>query len=75
MKATLEFTLPEEASEHEDAVNGSRWKALVFEYDQLLRSWLKYREAGDKAPGLQAARGRKPRRGTMKSWCAIRPGR
>lgn len=56
MKATLEFTLPEEASEHEDAVNGSRWKALVFEYDQLLRSWLKYKEAGDKAPGLQAAR-------------------
>ena len=56
MKATLEFTLPEETSSHEDAVNGTRWKALVFGYDQMLRSWLKHGEPGDKRPGLQAAR-------------------
>lgn len=42
MKATLEFALPEESSEHEDAVNGSRWKALVFEFDQYLRGRIKH---------------------------------
>lgn len=42
MKATLEFNLPEEASDHMDAVKGWAWKALVFDFDQQLRSWVKY---------------------------------
>lgn len=56
MKATLEYTLPEEAEEHMSAVQGALWKSLVWDFDQLLRSWLKYGEPGDKAAGLQAAR-------------------
>lgn len=56
MKATLEFTLPEEREEHSDAVNGTSWKALVFEFDQWLRSKLKYGKPDEKTPGYQAAR-------------------
>jgi ABC-type nitrate/sulfonate/bicarbonate transport system substrate-binding protein len=56
MKATLEYTLPEEAEEHMSAMQGALWKSLVFEYDQALRSKLKYGNPGDKAAGLQAAR-------------------
>ena len=56
MKATLEFTLPEEASEHEDALNGSRWKALVWEIDQALRSRIKYGPEGPTIAGAEWAR-------------------
>lgn len=56
MKATLEYTLPEEAEEHMSAMRGSLWKSLVFEYDQALRSKLKYGNPGDDGPGLQVAR-------------------
>jgi hypothetical protein len=56
MKATLEFDLPEDREEHTNAVNGTAWKCLVFDFDQTLRSWLKHGQPGDKAAGLQAAR-------------------
>ena len=42
MKATLEFDLPEEATEHMAAVQGMEWKLLVFNFDQQLRSHIKY---------------------------------
>lgn len=29
MKATLEFDLPEESQEHQDAVDGGRWRSAV----------------------------------------------
>lgn len=38
MKATLEFTLPEETDEHRHALEGSRWQNVVWELDQWLRS-------------------------------------
>lgn len=56
MKATLEFDLPEDRDAHNDAVNGTAWKCLVFDFDQQLREWLKHGQPGDKAAGLQAAR-------------------
>ena len=56
MKATLEFTLPEETSSHEDAVNGTRWKALVFEIDQALRSRSKYGPEDHIAAGAEWSR-------------------
>lgn len=41
MTATLTFNLPEEAEEHLDAVNGSKWKLAMWDLDQLLREKLK----------------------------------
>jgi hypothetical protein len=42
MKATLEFNLPEEEREHLDAVNGTKWKILLSDFDQTLRRYLKH---------------------------------
>ena len=42
MKGTLTFTLPEEREEFDDARRGGDWKAAVFEFDQFLRSEIKY---------------------------------
>lgn len=41
-KATLQFDLPEEHQEHQDAINGSDWKYVVWDLDQFLRNKLKY---------------------------------
>ena len=38
MRATLTFSLPREAVEHRDALNGTKWRLLVWE---LLESYLK----------------------------------
>jgi hypothetical protein len=42
MKATLEFNLPEEQSEHRWAIDGWKWKSVVVEHADRLRSALKY---------------------------------
>jgi len=42
MKATLEFDLPEEASEHRAALDGNDWRSVVTELDELLRTWIKH---------------------------------
>lgn len=46
MKATLEFDLNDiendERSNFEDAVNGQKWRLLVWDFDQWLRSQYKY---------------------------------
>jgi hypothetical protein len=69
-KAILEFQLPEEETEHEDALNGTLWRSVVADLDNTLRSWIKHglpRDItietldGNKHPGtfagwLQAAR-------------------
>jgi hypothetical protein len=41
-KAILEFNLPEEQHEHNDAVHGTDWKLVVWDLDQTLRNYLKY---------------------------------
>jgi hypothetical protein len=42
MKAVLEFTLPEEREEHETALNGPKYRAVLSDLSQFLRSKLKY---------------------------------
>ena len=42
MKATLEFNLPDDQIDFQDAVNGQKFRLLVWEFDQYLRSQTKY---------------------------------
>lgn len=42
MKAVLEFNLPQEQSEHRLALDGWKWKSVVIEFSDQLRSALKY---------------------------------
>lgn len=43
MKSSLHFDLPEEKSEFEDAVNGSKYKAQIDTlYDEVFRPIMKY---------------------------------
>jgi hypothetical protein len=44
MKATLEFTLPEEAEEHQIAVDGLKWRGVVSDALEVLRRERKYAE-------------------------------
>ena len=48
MKAILEFNLPEDQEQFEDASNGWKWSLLVWELDQHLRNETKY--APDSTP-------------------------
>lgn len=42
MKAILEFNLPEESSEHQTAVDAAKWKGVLWDLDQWLRSQVKH---------------------------------
>ena len=42
VKAKLVFDLPSEAEEHNDALNGSRYKAALEDLDNWLRGLVKY---------------------------------
>ena len=42
MKAILEFTLPDEAQEHSNAVHGAQWRFVVGGIDEQCRTWLKH---------------------------------
>ena len=42
MKAILEFNLPEDKVDFDLALQGSAWKHVCWEMDQLLRKHLKY---------------------------------
>lgn len=42
MKAQLKYNLPDEQTEFEDAVNGTKWKLSMWELDQWLRAQYKY---------------------------------
>ena len=44
MKAILEFYLPEENYDFQAAINGHNYKSAIWEFDQLLRSEMKYKE-------------------------------
>lgn len=44
MKAILEFTLPEENHEHQDALRGSEWKFAVDDLLRYLRNQIKHAE-------------------------------
>ena len=47
MKAILEFDLPEENSDFQAAINGENYRSAIWEFDQLLRSEMKYKELTD----------------------------
>jgi len=42
MIAKLEFTLPDEAQEHQDALNGTNWRAAHGKASMIVRNWMKY---------------------------------
>lgn len=44
MKATLAFTLPEEADDHRAALEGHLWREVVAELDRELRNVAKHGE-------------------------------
>ena len=46
MKGLLEFNLPEEQSEFRDAQNGSGYLGVIQEFDNYLRSVIKYESDG-----------------------------
>jgi hypothetical protein len=43
-KVTIEFDTDEEREDMESAINGWKWKMLVWDLDQHLRSELKYND-------------------------------
>jgi hypothetical protein len=47
MKATLEFDLPEDNTDFQSAINGHNYKSAIWDFDQLLRSEMKYKELSD----------------------------
>ena len=44
MKAILEFNLPEDQPEFNNAIKGGDWKHVCWQMDQLLRKHIKYDE-------------------------------
>ena len=42
MKAILEFNLPEDEEEHQASFYGMQWKSVVWEFDEYLRTEIKY---------------------------------
>lgn len=44
MKATLEFNLPDDQDDFRDAVNGQKWTLVIWDFDQHLRSQIKYND-------------------------------
>lgn len=47
MTAKLTFNLPSDEVEFQDAINGNRYRAVIWEMDQYLRSQLKHQELTD----------------------------
>ena len=47
MKAVLEFDLPDENDDFQSAINGHNYKSAIWDFDQLLRSEMKYKELSD----------------------------
>jgi hypothetical protein len=45
MKATLEFNLPEDQPEFNNAIKGGNWKNVCWDIDQYLRKHIKYDES------------------------------
>ena len=49
MEAILKFNLPEEQTEFDNAVNGTKWSLVSWELDQYLRKKMKYGEISQEA--------------------------
>ena len=47
MKAILQFNLPEENHEWQNALDGCKMRSVLWDVDQWLRSKLKYEELAD----------------------------
>jgi hypothetical protein len=47
MNGILEFNLPEENDDFQAALNGHNYKSAIWDFDQLLRSEMKYKELSD----------------------------
>jgi hypothetical protein len=47
MKAKLIFDLPEESHEWDNAIQGSKMRSTLWEFDQWLRSKIKYEDLND----------------------------
>jgi hypothetical protein len=47
MEATLNFTLPEDQQDLDDALNGSKWRNAIMEIDEQLRQKIKHGEMTD----------------------------
>jgi hypothetical protein len=47
MKAVLEFDLPEDNKDFETAINGHKYKSAHWDFDQLLRSEIKYKDLSE----------------------------
>lgn len=45
MEAILKFNLPEDTHEFKMAVDGAKWASLAWQFDQWLRSNIKYDES------------------------------
>lgn len=54
MKATLEFSLPEEAEEFATACDATKWKIVVGKIDEYLRRRVKYAEDDMSPEALEA---------------------
>ena len=52
-RAILTYRLPQEADEFQTALDGAKWREVVRELDDVLRSWAKY----DSVPPLVAKNG------------------
>jgi hypothetical protein len=44
MNAVLKFDLPEENENFQAALNGHKYKSAIWDFDQLLRSEMKYKD-------------------------------
>lgn len=44
MKAILEFNLPEDNHDFQASINGIKYQSAIWDYDQWLRSEMKYGE-------------------------------
>lgn len=44
MKATLSFNLPEEKYEFESAVNGTKYRGIMWDINEAIRAYLKHGE-------------------------------
>jgi hypothetical protein len=47
MNGILEFNLPEENDDFQASLNGPNYKGAIWDFDQLLRSEMKYKELSD----------------------------
>jgi hypothetical protein len=47
MNGILEFNLPEENDDFQAALNGHNYKSAIWDFNQLLRSEMKYKELSD----------------------------